>query len=45
MVAARRMVRLIVGGLIDTALGSKEKEARPESPLDLDHDPPPILRE
>lgn len=42
MVAARRMVRLVVGGLIDKAVGTE----RPvESPADLDMDPPPVLRE
>lgn len=43
-VAAKRMVRLVVGGLIDTAIGVPEKR-KPESPLDLDLDPPSILRE
>lgn len=43
MVAARRMVRLVVGGLIDTAIGVERERPRPESPADLD--PPPTLPE
>lgn len=52
MVAAKRMVRLVVGGLIDTAIGVERSRSTGaglmddyNSPADMDLDPPPILRE